>query len=533
MEDRDRIAEALKGQIWFYHCGYGRWYVGTGGAPIVAQVAKELGILTVAVVTKPFPFEGGKRSKVAEAGLAELAQSVDSLITIPNEKLLTVLGKNTSLLDAFGAANDVLLGAVQGIADLIIRPGLINVDFADVKTVMSEMGMAMMGTGIGRGKIELVRLRKLRSSPLLEDINLQGARGILVNITAGTNLNLGEFSEVGNIVEEFASDSATVVVGTVVDEEMTDELKVTVVATGLSNVVERPVKVVDNTKVVDGRLDYTQLEIPPVLRKKVPLTHGNAALDQKAAEPKRSSEYLDIPAFCADKPIKGSVEDIQSSCRSERDGMVAARFGVIPGFLVSCAQFIGTSKRVERRGNSSMIRQRTLKTSFVPQVLGFTREKVYLTLRPAPVDTGIVFFRTDLDPIAKIPAKADKVGETLLSTTLSNEDGVKVSTVEHLLSAMAGLGIDNCFIDLSSAEVPIMDGSAGPFRFLLQSAGIAEQEAPKRFVRVKRKFPLKDGKKPPSYPLMVSRCPSRSTLIIRSSRIAPSSPAWIFQARPL
>lgn len=298
MEDRDRIAEALKGaDMVFITAGMGGG-TGTGGAPIVAQVAKELGILTVAVVTKPFPFEGGKRSKVAEAGLAELAQSVDSLITIPNEKLLTVLGKNTSLLDAFGAANDVLLGAVQGIADLIIRPGLINVDFADVKTVMSEMGMAMMGTGIGRGENRAREAAEAAiRSPLLEDINLQGARGILVNITAGTNLNLGEFSEVGNIVEEFASDSATVVVGTVVDEEMTDELKVTVVATGLSNVVERPVKVVDNTKVVDGRLDYTQLEIPPVLRKKVPLTHGNAALDQKAAEPKRSSEYLDIPAF--------------------------------------------------------------------------------------------------------------------------------------------------------------------------------------------------------------------------------------------
>lgn len=298
MEDRDRIAEALKGaDMVFITAGMGGG-TGTGGAPIVAQVAKELGILTVAVVTKPFPFEGGKRSKVAEAGLAELAQSVDSLITIPNEKLLTVLGKNTSLLDAFGAANDVLLGAVQGIADLIIRPGLINVDFADVKTVMSEMGMAMMGTGVGRGENRAREAAEAAiRSPLLEDINLQGARGILVNITAGTNLNLGEFSEVGNIVEEFASDSATVVVGTVVDEEMTDELKVTVVATGLSNVVERPVKVVDNTKVVDGRLDYTQLEIPPVLRKKVPLTHGNAALDQKAVEPKRSSEYLDIPAF--------------------------------------------------------------------------------------------------------------------------------------------------------------------------------------------------------------------------------------------
>jgi len=299
LEDRERIAETLKGaDMVFITAGMGGG-TGTGGAPIVAEVARDLGILTVAVVTKPFPFEGGKRMKIADAGLSELAENVDSLITIPNEKLLAVLGKNTTLLDAFGAANDVLQGAVQGIADLIIRPGMINVDFADVKTVMSEMGMAMMGTGTASGEDRAKEAAEAAiRSPLLEDVNLQGARGILVNITAGVDLNLGEFSEVGNIVEEFASDSATVVVGTVIDPEMTDELKVTVVATGLSSVVGKPVKVVDNTsKTVDGTMDYNQLDRPAITRRRPQVDRvGSAAIDTKSgAQP--SVDYLDIPAF--------------------------------------------------------------------------------------------------------------------------------------------------------------------------------------------------------------------------------------------
>jgi cell division protein FtsZ len=237
--------------------------------------------------------------KLAESGLAELSEHVDSLITIPNEKLLAVLGKNTSLLDAFGAANDVLQGAVQGIADLIIRPGMINVDFADVKTVMSEMGMAMMGTGSATGENRAREAAEAAiRSPLLEDINLQGARGILVNITAGIDLNLGEFSEVGSIIEEFASDSATVVVGTVIDPEMTDELKVTVVATGLASAMDKPVKVVDNTpKAVDGKTDYNKLDRPAISRRRaVGETQGSAAVRQDV-EPTPSVDYLDIPAF--------------------------------------------------------------------------------------------------------------------------------------------------------------------------------------------------------------------------------------------
>ncbi len=296
MEDRERIIEVLEGaDMVFITAGMGGG-TGTGAAPVFAQVAKELGILTVAVITRPFAFEGRKRQQIAEAGIKALGEHVDSLITIPNEKLLGVLGENTSLLKAFGAANDVLLGAVQGIADLIIRPGMINVDFADVRTVMSEMGMAMMGSGRATGE---TRAREAAEaairSPLLEDVNLQGARGILVNITAGPSLSLGEFSEVGETVEDFASDNATVVVGTVIDPDLDDELRVTVVATGLGEPVEKPkMNVVDQQKPsLDGKVDYGKLDHPTIMRNK---TVGNAAVANAPVE-ERSLDYLDIPAF--------------------------------------------------------------------------------------------------------------------------------------------------------------------------------------------------------------------------------------------
>ena len=297
LEDRDRIADALSGaDMVFITAGMGEG-TGTGAAPVVAQVARELGILTVAVVTKPFMFEGGKRMSVAEAGLRELEECVDSLITIPNEKLLSVMGKNTSLLDAFASANDVLLGAVQGIADLITRNGMINVDFADVKTVMSEMGMAMMGTARATGENRAREAAEAAiRSPLLEDVNLHGAKGILVNITAGINLNLGEFAEVGDIIREFASDTATVVVGTVIDQDLTDELKVTVVATGLGGSREKPTKVVDNSRTLDGKTDYNQLDRPAILRRRA-VASGNAALDQGRDSAETNVDYLDIPAF--------------------------------------------------------------------------------------------------------------------------------------------------------------------------------------------------------------------------------------------
>jgi cell division protein FtsZ len=235
MEDRDRIIELIEGcDMLFITAGMGGG-TGTGAAPVVAQIARELGILTVAVVTKPFQMEGSKRSMVADHGIAELTKNVDSLITIPNQKLLTVLGASTTLLDAFKAANQVLQGAVQGIAELITRPGLINVDFADVRTVMSETGMAMMGSGAASGDNRARQAAEAAvSSPLLEDINLAGAQGILVNVTAGLDLSIGEFEEVGNIVKEYASEDATVVVGTVIDPEMSNQIRVTVVATGLN-----------------------------------------------------------------------------------------------------------------------------------------------------------------------------------------------------------------------------------------------------------------------------------------------------------
>lgn len=292
MEDRDRIAEVLEGaDMVFITAGMGGG-TGTGAAPVVAEIAKGLGILTVAVVTKPFSFEAGKRMQVASEGIKELSRHVDSLITIPNEKLLTVLGKELTLLNAFKAANDVLLGAVKGIAELITRPGVINVDFADVRTVMSEMGMAVMGSGAacGQGRAREAAERAI-ACPLLEDANIAGARGILVNVTAGLELSIGEFDEVGNAVKELAADDATVVVGTVIDPELEDELRVTVVATGLGNPAEafesrvRPV-----ARTASGEIDYSKLERPTIIRKQ-------AANDRYPVQADGDLDYLDIPAF--------------------------------------------------------------------------------------------------------------------------------------------------------------------------------------------------------------------------------------------
>jgi cell division protein FtsZ len=303
MEDRDRIQDALEGSdMVFITAGMGGG-TGTGAAPIVAEVAKELGILTVAVVTKPFPFEGTKRMKVAEQGMGELGKHVDSLITIPNEKLLAVLGKEMTLLNAFKSANDVLLGAVQGIAELITRPGLINVDFADVKTVMSEMGVAMMGSGEASGQNRAREAAEAAiHSPLLEDVNLAGARGILVNITAGMDLSIGEFDEVGNTVKEFADEEATVVVGTVIDPDRQDDLRVTVVATGLglgersvqAVPQEPPVRLIQNdtSEGAPTAIDYKEMDRPAVIR------HGQAAAQPYADGGQgKDLEYLDIPAF--------------------------------------------------------------------------------------------------------------------------------------------------------------------------------------------------------------------------------------------
>ena len=305
LEDRERIVEILTGaDMVFITAGMGGG-TGTGAAPVVAQLAKEMGILTVAIVTKPFPFEGRRRMQVALKGIEDLSQHVDSLITVPNEKLLTVLGREVTLLSAFKSANDVLLGAVQGIADLITRPGLINVDFADVRTVMSEMGMAMMGSGSARGEDRAVAAAEAAiNNPLLEDVNLSGACGILVNVTAGPNLTMREFDEIGQVIHQLSSEDATVVVGTALDPELQDDVRVTVVATGLNRAasrqslrreevarMERP-RIVARTGTDDMPVDYAQPSRPtraaaaPEASRKAGVPAGEAQID-----------YLDIPAF--------------------------------------------------------------------------------------------------------------------------------------------------------------------------------------------------------------------------------------------
>jgi cell division protein FtsZ len=297
-EDRETIKKTIQGaDMIFIAAGMGGG-TGTGAAPIVAEVARELGILTVAVVTKPFPFEGKKRTAYADEGILELSKHVDSLITIPNDKLLKVLGKGTSLLDAFKAANNVLLGAVQGIAELITRPGLINVDFADVRTVMSEMGTAMMGSGRASGPDRAEEAAEQAiSSPLLEDIDLSGAKGILVNITAGLDISIEEFETVGNAVKAFASENATVVVGAVIDPNMHDELRVTVVATGIGADRRPDISLVQNSRpepmpvyVQQGNTIQKATQQP--MREEAPVVGTKAQPESKA-----NIDIFDIPAF--------------------------------------------------------------------------------------------------------------------------------------------------------------------------------------------------------------------------------------------
>jgi cell division protein FtsZ len=303
LEDRDHIMETLAGaDMVFITCGMGGG-TGTGAAPVIAQAAKEMGILTVAVVTKPFHFEAKRRMAIAEKGIEELSQHVDSLITIPNSKLAAVLGGETLLLNAFKSANDVLQGAVQGIAELITRPGLINVDFADVRTVMSEMGMAMMGSGQASGDDRAIMAAQAAiGSPLLEDINLSGACGILVNITAGPSLTMREFEDVGNTVADLASDDATVVIGTVIDPDMGDDLRVTVVATGLGDsmrvkaVQHKPVRLVAN-----GTTGRAEMEMPDLSA----MENMQSDRDRRLAQAENKDlfarqkdiDYLDIPSF--------------------------------------------------------------------------------------------------------------------------------------------------------------------------------------------------------------------------------------------
>ncbi len=303
LEDKERIAQVLEGaDMVFITAGMGGG-TGTGGAPVIAEVAKQMGILTVGVVTRPFSFEGRKRMAIADEGIAQLKERVDSLIIVPNEKLLQVLGKDMTVLNAFKQANDVLFGAVQGITDLILLDGLINVDFADVRTVMSEMGMAMMGTGEASGVDRAtVAAEGAIKCPLLEDINLQGAKGILVNITSGYDLTLGEFEDVGNTIREFADEDATIIVGSVFDPELEDQLRVTVVATGLrapsAKNGPRGV-VVDNQppRKLGGDIDYNRLDKPTVNRRSTSVVSGDSTARKIDAQPDPEMDYLDVPAF--------------------------------------------------------------------------------------------------------------------------------------------------------------------------------------------------------------------------------------------
>ncbi len=327
-EDRERIMEVLDGSdMVFLTAGMGGG-TGTGGIPVVAECAKELGILTVGVVTKPFPFEGPKRAAIADAGIAELSKFVDSLIIVPNSRLLAVLGKSSSLMDAFKKANDVLKDAVQGVSELITKHGIINVDFADVRTVMSEMGMAMMGSGIAQGEHRAKEaVEAAMSCPFLEDINLSGARGMLINITAGMDMSMGEFDEIGNAARELASSDATVVVGTVIDPEMSDELRVTIVATGLDKAdpgtatVQQKSDVVAKERTVEkAKASVEKIEKPlyensgRIKREHVRLNTkdavGNGQVEYRSFDPANKAlkmnpnrldndnlEYLEIPAF--------------------------------------------------------------------------------------------------------------------------------------------------------------------------------------------------------------------------------------------
>lgn len=299
LEDKDRIAEALDGaDMVFITAGMGGG-TGTGAAPVIAQQAKEMGILTVAVVSRPFRFEGNRRMKIADEGISELTEFVDSLITISNEKLLDV--DDSPITDAFSMANEVLQGAVQGIAELITRQGLINVDFADVTTVMQEMGKAMMGSASASGENRAAEaVSGALFSPFLEGFDISGARGMLVNITANTSITMREFSEVGDAISEYTHEDAIIVIGAVIDEEMGDELRVTVVATGLddvSRVEQKPTLVKgSHRQAADDAAamsSYSDLEEPTVLR----LNRERQMGEQFVPGEETGSEYLDIPAF--------------------------------------------------------------------------------------------------------------------------------------------------------------------------------------------------------------------------------------------
>ena len=286
LEDADKIRQALDGtDMVFVTAGLGGG-TGTGGAPVVAQIAKEIGALTVAVVTKPFNFEGRQRMKTADKGINELKETVDTMITIPNNRLLSLAAKKATFLEMLKKADDVLLYAVKGISDLITVPGLINLDFADVKTIMSEMGMALMGTGMSSGEDRATEAaQKAISSPLLEDVSISGAKGVLMNISSGLDLTIDEVQEASSLIQKEAHEDANIIWGTVLDQSAGDELRVTVIATGIGEVDARPKP---DLGVIQGSRRDDDLEIPTFLRR-------NRKIDDNATEHSRPMSYKDLP----------------------------------------------------------------------------------------------------------------------------------------------------------------------------------------------------------------------------------------------
>lgn len=286
LEDADQIRQALDGtDMVFVTAGLGGG-TGTGGAPVIAQIAKEIGALTVAVVTKPFNFEGRQRMKTADKGINELKETVDTMITIPNNRLLSLAAKKATFLEMLKKADDVLLYAVKGISDLITVPGLINLDFADVKTIMSEMGMALMGTGMSSGEDRATEAaQKAISSPLLEDVSISGAKGVLMNISSGLDLTIDEVQEASSLIQKEAHEDANIIWGTVLDQSAGDELRVTVIATGIGEVDVRPKP---DLGVIQGSRRDDDLEIPTFLRR-------NRKIEDNATEHSRPMSYKDLP----------------------------------------------------------------------------------------------------------------------------------------------------------------------------------------------------------------------------------------------
>ena len=318
LDDKDKISEALEGaDMLFIAAGMGGG-TGTGATPVIAQIAKELGILTVAVVTKPFNFEG-RRVQIAHDGIDELVSHVDSLITIPNEKLMGVLGPDVTFVDAFGAANDVLYSAVSGIVEIINNPGLINVDFADVKTVMSEMGMAMIGSGTAEGSDRAtIATKQVVACPLLEDVNLNNAKGMLVNISASSDFKMKEYFEVMNIIKQYAAENAHVIVGNVIDDSMGNNIRVTMVATGLAYLKEEEKSNLANNTIQNNNEIMREFVYKPDTEK--PETETEIGLVDKEIEEKLNKENGDsLSVFGSNTTNDEGVNEVIMSDEEEYD----------------------------------------------------------------------------------------------------------------------------------------------------------------------------------------------------------------------